>query len=163
MATAIQPTDIKFYESTGNLGGAITATEIVTATMNNMFRNITSAEAATGITLFGVLYVKQTSTYNGSATKVWIQSNTPSPATALTIGLGSAGVNSTEPSIGSDTTPPTGITFVTAIDEANSLTAPDLAAGDYIAIHVKYVVDPAAPAINLDNMVLRVKMDSPSL
>ena len=130
--------------------------------MADIFANTSSEEAASGKTEYAAFMFK---THNGSdtgtAVKVWLLSNTPSADTVDTIGIGTSGVDGVEQTISDKNTAPAGVSFETAIDEANCLNLPDLEWGNFHAIWVKRVTSGAASAIGVDNSVIRTKMDSP--
>lgn len=165
---AILSTDIDFFLSGGaansdpdaSLGGAISSTEM-TANLHNLFDQVSSAESTAGDTEYRCFYVKNS---HGSLTlqssKVWIQSNTPSAGTAVRIALGTSAVNGTEQTIVDESTAPTGVTWSTAVDEANGLSIGDIPAGQHKAIWVERVVSAAAGAYNDDQATIRVKGDT---
>jgi hypothetical protein len=162
---AILSTDLKIYLSGGaanadpllSLGGAISSSQWG----SNIFDNVTSGEASAGDTEYRGVYIKNT---NGSQTLsnavVWIQSNTPSTDTAITIALCDEGASATMETVGTEGTAPTGPSFVTAVDEANALSLGSLAAGAYYGIWIKRVVGAAAAAYANDGFTLRVKGDT---
>lgn len=159
----IAATDIKRYKTTNNLGGAITANEVNDATLAEVFANISSAEASSGVTKYACIYVRNKhGSLTLSAVKHWILSNTPSADTTYEIAVGKAGKNNPEPAIADETTAPTGVTFSAAANEAGAQSLPDLGPDDYIAIWLKLVVNANAAAVNLDNAVFRVKGDTPA-
>lgn len=162
---AILSTDIQYRLSGGasnsdpnaSLGGAISST----AAGTNIFDNVSSAEASAGDTEYRCLYIR-----NGHATltmqsaKVWIQSNTPSPDTAVAIAIAGEGVNGTAETIANENTAPSGETFVTAVDEANAISIGNIPPGQHIAIWVRRVVNASAAAYNNDGFTLRAKCDT---
>lgn len=158
---AVNSTDWQILESTNRRGGAITANVITLATLQNLFNNIPSVKASSGVTKYACFYVKNNhGTESVTAVLAYLLQNTPSDDTAVRIGLGTAAVKTQEQSIANDETAPTGVTFVTAVDQANALALPDMAAGDYKAIWIEYVVDANASAINLDNHIVRLAWDT---
>ena len=119
----ITSTDLKFHLSGGAansdpnaaLGGAISTTQIVDATVANLFDNVSSAESAAGDTEYRCFYVKNThATLTLQAAKVYIQTNTPSADTSAEIGLGTSAVNGTEQTVANESTAPSAVTFSTA-------------------------------------------------
>jgi hypothetical protein len=162
---SIVSTDIKIYLSGGAanadpdlaLGGAISATQMGT----DIFDVVSSAEASAGDTEYRGVYIKNThGTLTLTSAKVWIQSNTPSTDSAITIALCDEGANATMETIGDEDTAPTGPSFVTAVDEANALSLGNLAAGSYYGIWIKRVVGTSAVAYANDTFTLRVKGDT---
>lgn len=158
----IASSDIKYYKTTNNLGGAKTANEVANATLAEIFANTSSAEALTGSVRFACIYVENThASLTLSVVKQWLVSNTPSTDTHCQIGLGSSGVDGTEQTITDENDAPTGVTFSDAIDEDNAILLPDLAAGEHQAIWIRWETDANAAAINVDNAVIRIKGDTP--
>ena len=146
----IDDTDIKLLASTGGLGGAITATELVDNTIANLFDNVSGAEALAGDTEYRAFYIKNThATLTWKGVKFWIESNTTSTDDTWTVALDLAGVIST--GAGDDiadesTAPSPTLTFVTAANEGACLTIGDMAPGTYILIWIKRVVNSSAAA-----------------
>lgn len=156
-------TDIKYFKTADNLGGAITATLVVSATLENLFSNISSAEAKDGVTKYACLYVKNThASFTWSAVKQWILQNTPSNDTEVFLGLGVSGVDGEEPTIADELTAPAGVIFGSPEDEATANDLPNLAKAEYHGFWVKLVVSPNAAAIALDNWKIRTKGDTPA-
>lgn len=165
----IASSDIKYHLSGGAgnsdpnaaLGAAISTTQIVDATIANLFDNVSGAEAAAGDTEYRCLYVKNN---HGSLTlqgaKVWIETNTPSGDTSAEIGLGSSAVNGTEQTVANESTAPGSVTFSTANGEGNALTIGDIPAGQHKAVWVKRIVSAAAAAYNADSVVIKVQGDT---
>lgn len=153
----IASTDIKEYKSTftansiTSLGGAITATEITTDTLNNLWDDVASTESSSGRTEYRCYYVKNT---HGSLTyknvEVYINSNTPSADSSVEIGLGTSAVNGTEQTVADETTAPVGVTFSTAAGSGNALVIGDIPAGEHKAIWVKRIISAAANAYTED-------------
>lgn len=155
---AISDTDIKLLASTNGLGGAITATELTSNSLHNLFDAVSGAEASAGDTEYRAFYIKnEHATLTWQNVKVWIQSNTTSTDDTLTIGLDLAGVISTGAgdSIADESTAPDpAVTFSTADGVGNALTIGDMAAGSYILIWVKRVVSSSAAAVSANAATL---------
>lgn len=157
---AVEASDWQLLESTNRLGGAITANQITSNQLENLFNNIPSAKATPGATKYACFYVKNNhGSESVSAVLLYILSNTTSADTAVEIGLGTAGVSSSEQAIANDETAPVGVVFSSAADQANALNLPDLAAGAYKAVWVKYVVNANAAAAN-DSYSTRLAWDT---
>jgi len=159
-------TDIKYRLSGGGansdpdlaLGGAKSSTEVST----DLFDDVGSAEAAAGDTEYRCVYV-----HNGHGsltmenTKVWIQSNTPSTATAVTIGAGTAAINATEQGpLATEATAPSGVSFSAAANEGAAVSLGNIPFGQHKAVWVRRVVDAGAGAYANDGFTLRVKCDT---
>jgi hypothetical protein len=148
----------------GNSGGVITSDLI-----NNDMDDITSAEAASGITIYHAYYYKNT---NSSLTyispKFYIQTNTGTNETETYIGLPPEAKNvsvqrlSAETGSGSATPPvdpPTSVTFSAPGNYSGGIALGSLNSTDYRGIWVKYVVDASASAV-LDSYTLGIQGDS---
>jgi hypothetical protein len=165
---AIEATDIVFRLSGGagnsdpnaSLGGAISSTPIG-AGAHNVFDLVSSAEAAAGDIEYRCIYVRNShGTLTLQAAKVWIQSNTPSPGTAVRIALGTSAVNGVEQTIGNESTAPSGVTWSTAANEGAALSIGDIPPGQHKAIFVERVITPGAAAYDDDGPTIRVKGDT---
>lgn len=81
-------TDLKVYRSTGDLGGAITATQIQSGTPNNLFTNIPRTDYVAGTTYYKCVYWKNThATESMDDFKIWISGGTPSENTYIQFGF----------------------------------------------------------------------------
>lgn len=159
---AIAANEIVFYESTGGLGGAITANAITSGVVQNLFDNVTSAEATAGDTEYRCFYVENTnSTDTLTLGEIFINTNTPSADSDVSIGLDPAGVNGTAVTIANESAAPVGVTFSQPLT-GSPLSLGTLAPGDHYAIWVERVISPGAAAINNDNVQLTVRGDSPA-
>ncbi|MEQ1704405.1 MAG: hypothetical protein ABL867_00360 [Rickettsiales bacterium] len=165
----ITSTDLKFHLSGGAansdpnaaLGGAISTTQIVDATVANLFDNVSSAESAAGDTEYRCFYVKNThATLTLQAAKVYIQTNTPSADTSAEIGLGTSAVNGTEQTVANESTAPSAVTFSSAAGSGNALSIGNIPAGQHKAIWLKRIVNAAAAAYNSDSVIIRVEGDT---
>lgn len=157
--------DIKVYLSGGaantdpnlSLGGAISST----LAPANLFDNVSSAEASAGTTDYRCYYVKNThATLTLQSAKIWIQSNTPSADTAVTIALAGEGVNGTAETVANETTAPVGEVFAAAATEGAALSIGNIPPGQHQAIWVKRVVNAGAAAYTGDGATFRVKGDT---
>jgi len=160
----IVSSDIKYKLSGGasnsdpnaSIGGAVSANDAPAG----VFSDVTSAEAAAGKISYRCEYVKNThATLTLIGAKVWVQTNTPSADTDISIGLGAAAVNATETAIANETTAPSGVSFSAPASEGAGLVIGDLAPGATKAIWIKRVVN-AGAAVYADSYTLRVKGDT---
>lgn len=167
---AIIATDIKYYLSGGgpnsdpnaSLGGAISTTEIVDATLHNLFDIVSSAEASAGSTEYRCIYVKNT---HGSLELqnaiAYLVSNTPSTDTEFAFALGTSAVNVQEQGpVANELTAPAGVTWQTLTGSGNSQAIGGIPFGQFKAVWVRRVVSPGAAAYSGDNAVLRVEGDT---
>ena len=138
------------------LGGAISTTEIVDATLHNLFDVVTGAESAAGMTDYRCFYVKNN---HGSLVlqnaEVFIDTQTPSTDTVAGIGLGTSAVGGVEQTIADELTAPAGVTFTELTGQPNSLAIGDIPAGSHKAVWVRRVVSAGASAFALDSVVVR--------
>jgi hypothetical protein len=161
---AIASTDIQYRLSGGagntspaaSLGGA----KSTTAAGANIFDDVASAEAAVGDTEYRCLYVHNA---HGSLTLVgavlWIQANTPSPATTFDVGVGTSAVNGTEQTVADENTAPSGVTFVAAATQGAGVALGDIPAGQSRAVWVRRTVQSGTGATN-DTANFRVTGDT---
>jgi len=156
---AITSDDIKLYASNNGLGGSITATELVSNTLHNLFDAIGSDEAVLGDTEYRCIYVKNTHTtltlYNASMS---ITAATIAPETTLSIGVGTSAINGTEQSVNNETTAPTGIAFESNVDTPISLG--DLPPLGTKAVWLKREVTAGAAALSNDTSTISVSGDT---
>ena len=156
--------DIKYYKSTktvdgkASLGGAITVTEIVEATLNNLWDDVEGAEASSGDTEYRCIYVKNT---HGSLTLqnavLWITQLTVSPDDEIDIAKGSSGLGGTEQEIANESTPPTAVSFTRPVTKGTGIALGNITPGSWQAFWIKRIVNAAAAAYSLDNYILRVE------
>lgn len=163
----VSATDIKYYHSGGagnsdpnaSLGGARSNTEITSAQLENLFDNVSSADAAAGETNYRCLYVKNThSTDTLSVAKAFF-SAVPA-VTGIAMGLDPAGKNGTATIIGDEDSAPAGVSFTTPQDYASGLDLTDLAASDEYAIWIRRIVAPGAASNPLDTTTVRTQGDT---
>lgn len=168
--------DIDFHLSgeSGNsdpnasLGGAQSNTEIVDATVENLFDNVTGDEGAAGDIEFRCFFVKNN---HGSLTlegaTLWKVS--PVPATddenLVELGLDPSGIttqgSTDQPeNIGTEDTPPSGIVFTEPLNKAGGLLIGDIPAQSVAAIWVKRTIVAGAQARDGFTTVLRVEGDT---
>lgn len=166
---AIVAADIKFYLSGGggnadpnaSLGGAISSTVITAASLHNLFDRVTGDEGDAGDTEYRCFYVKNThATLSLVAAFLWIQSNSSSTDTTLTLALGGEGQNGTAETVANESTAPVGEVFSAPASKAAGLSLGDMAAGTYYPVWVKRVVTAGAVAFNTDTATLRVEGDT---
>lgn len=126
----------------------------------NIFDDVPSAEASAGRTEYRLVYVHNADpalTLLGA--KVWIQTNTPSPGTDVSIGLAAAGLNGTETAVANETTAPAGVAFTQPGTFAGGLTLGDVPNGQHYGVWIRRVVTAGAAAF-ADSFTLRVQGDT---
>jgi hypothetical protein len=167
----IASSDIKLRLSGGTtnidpnlaLGGAMSTVAggiIISDVLNNDMDDITSAEAATGITIYhGYFYENSHGTLTYIAPKFYIASQTSSGDTSVEVAVAGEAKNTAIETIANETTAPVGEVFSTPSNYASGLALGDLDAGDYKGIWVKYIVGSSAAAV-LDTYTLGIQGDT---
>ena len=157
----IVASDIVFYESTGGLGGAITANVITTATLHNLFDVVESAESSTGDTEYRCLYVQND---HGTLTLQnaigFINAQTVSGDTSIEFALGTSAVGGVEQTVADESTAPTAVTWTALTGSGNSQAIGDIAAGRWKAIWIKRIVGAGSSAYSNDNAIIEVSGDT---
>lgn len=144
-----------------SLGGAKSSTQITDNTTHNLWDVVSSTESNSGEDEYRCIYV-----HNAHASltlqnaKVWIQTNTPSADTAITIGLGTSAVNGTEQTVANEGTAPSGVSFSTAANEGAALSIGNIPSGQHKAIWIKRSISALAAAANDDSYVLSYAGDT---
>lgn len=173
---AIVPTDLILRLSTtagsagdstagtpaGSLGKYAASTALTTATLFNLFRQITAAEALAGIVLYRCVFLLNNhATLTLQTPNVSVQSQTASGGTydlatdgTAVSAKGSAGAQAV--TIASETTAPSG----TSAFGAGPLTIADLAPGQVKGVWVRYTVPAASAAINPDGVIIAASGDT---
>jgi len=144
-----------------SLGGARSNTELVDATMHNLFDRVSSVEAAAGLIEYRCIYVRnEHATLDWQDVRVFIDSQTTSPDTSVAVALGSAAINATEQTIANEGTAPTGgVAFTTPANYAAGLVVGNLAPGQHKSIWIRRNVTAGAAVAN-DSFVLGVRGDT---
>lgn len=138
-----------------SLGGAKSSVAIPTG----LFDDVTSAQAAAGLTEYRCIYV-----HNANATlvalgaRIWIQANTV--GTRIAIGVGASAVNGTETATANEAAVPAGVSFATTpVDLATSVLLGDIPAGQHRAVWLRRTIAPGA-ALATDTFTLRTQCDT---
>lgn len=139
-----------------SLGGITSSTQMGVA-INNLFDNVSSAEATAGDTEYRAIAVKnQNATLTAFNSVIYISSNTPSTFTNIEIGLDASGTVTAV----DENTAPAGVIFTSPSTEATGIFLGDMAPGAEKRIWVKRVVTAGALAVT-DSATLTVAFDSP--
>lgn len=165
----IPVTAVKLFKTTGGLGGGITATEATSGISGNVFDAFSGAETAAGGTFYACLYIKnEDSTRTASTVEAFIDSETAHDGVNVSITKGTSAVNADEQTITDENTAPTGVTFAdtdtTTTGDATadvSVSLPDLAPNDTVAIWVRMVIDAATAAKTGYVANVKINFDSP--
>jgi hypothetical protein len=106
----------------------------------NVFDNVTAAQALTGKTSYRCHYVLNTNpTDTAVDVRLWVKTNTPA-GDDLAIGIGTSAKGSTEQQIGNETTAPTSVVFTAPTTYGTSLVIGNLTAGQWQAIWLRRTV-----------------------
>jgi len=160
----IVATDIKIYLSGGAgnsdpnaaLGDAISTTELVDNSLNNLFALASASEVDAGSVKYRAVYIKNThATLTLTNPKVYIDTNTTSLTTNAKIALADETGSPIE-TIANEDTAPVGPTFSTADGYANGLSLGDLAPGETKAIWIEYTITAGTEAVD-DSLIIGVK------
>lgn len=144
------------------LGGIMSATPVNFGdTMNNLFDNVSDADAVAGDTEYRCIYLRNanaTDTLNDA--KIYVSSNTPSPTTKVQIGLDPAGVGNgsttgVATTAADENTAPAGVTFSDAANTGAALAIGTLGPGQGCAVWIKREVTAGTTAASSDPFTLR--------
>lgn len=162
---AIVNTDIKYRLSGGaanadpaaSLGGAKSSVDMGT----DLFDDVGSSESSAGDTEYRCVYIHNAhGTLTMESAKIWIQTNTPSADTAVSVGLGTSAINGTEQTVANENTAPSGVSFSAPSTEGASLALGNIPSGQHKAVWVRRVVNAGAAAYTNDTFTLRTKCDT---
>lgn len=156
--------DIEFRLSGGSsnsnpllsTGGVMSSVEAVGSTL---FDAVSSAEALAGDTEYRCIYITNNGDQTAIGVKVYIQANTPSAGTEITIALDGNGIGVDAETAADETSAPTGESFVTAANLGAALSIGDMAAGTRIGLWIRRVVGAATAGSASDTFTLRVAYD----
>jgi hypothetical protein len=166
---AIVASDIQFRLSGGAansdpnaaLGGALSSTAVVDATLQNLFDQVSGAESAAGDIEYRCIYVRNNhGTLTLQNAKVFISTNTPATDTTIDIALGGEGDNGTAEVVANENTAPVGETFSAPSTYAAGLSLGNLAAGHSYPVWVRWTITAGAAANASDSAILTVQGDT---
>jgi hypothetical protein len=145
------------------LGGAMSTTQIVDATNNNLFDDVSGAESAAGSVEYRGFYIHNN---HGSLTlqdaRAFISSLTSSGNTEFDIGIGPEAVSTAMATIANETTAPASVTFTRPTTYAAGIQlngATGLPAAGYRGIWIRRTVTAGATAA-ADTGTIRVEGDT---
>lgn len=154
---SITANQIKFYQSTNGLGGAITNTEIVSGNLHNLFDIVDKTGSRDGETNYRCLFVRNTNPVETlKLTTAYLVANTPLQSTEIAIGLDSANIGDSAQTIPTENDVPLGVTFTALLGEANALAIGDIPPNSYKAIWVRRVIAPNTTASASDTATIRI-------
>ena len=145
---AIVSGDLRFHLTGGaanaspalSLGGVISSVQLTDATLENLFANVSPAQALAGCTHYRALSFKNASALTAYGAVVFISQETTSADTTIEIAYDSTGTQS----IVNETTAPAGLSFSTPLSLGAGLALGDVAAGATKRIWFKRIVSPGA-------------------
>jgi len=132
-----------------SIGGAMSNTAFADNVANNLFDDVSGAEASAGDIEYRCFYVR-----NGHATlpwlapKIWLSTLTTSADTEFDIGLATEGVSAAAAAIANEGTAPAGVTFSRPTTKGAGLSFPDIPAGGYHGVWIRRTVNASAAAAN---------------
>lgn len=147
----IAPSDIVFRLSGGinntsqnaSLGDA-KSSAVASA---SLFDDVNPAESAAGATEYRCVYVHNAhATLTLTGAKLFIATNTPNTATAMSVGVGSSPVGGTEQLAVNELAAPAGVSFSAPATAVAGIALGDIPPGSHRAIWVRRIVSPNAQA-----------------
>ena len=170
---AITSSNIKFYLSGGgsnsnvnaSIGGAISSVEVTDNSLHNLFDKTLGTESTAGDIEYRCIYVKNThASLELELAKIWISTNTSSPANVIAIALDGAGKGGTAETETDENVAPTGETNPTAYSGGLSLdgggSGTGLGYGVAYPIWIKRTIAAGATAVDNVTFVLSVQGDT---
>lgn len=136
---------MQFRLTTGGLGGAATATEVSATALNNIFDDVSAAEAAAGDTEYRAIDVYNDGAATITGVELYMSTETSSSDSQLDMGIEDTpanALNSTK-SIADESTAPTTVTFAHRTS-GSKLSLPDIPAGEYARLWLRRVISAAA-------------------
>ena len=170
---AITSSNIKFYLSGGtsntnvnaSIGGAISTTEVTDNSLHNLFDKTLGTESTAGDIEYRCIYVKNThASLELELAKIWISTNTSSPANVIAIALDGAGKGGTAETETDENVPPTGETFSNPTAYSGGLSldggGTGLGYGVSYPIWIRRTIAAGATAVDNVTFVLSVQGDT---
>lgn len=163
--------DIKYYLSGGagnsdpnaSLGGAISSTEVVDASLHNLFDKVLGDEAAAGDTEYRAIFVKNThATLTWEAVKLWIVSQPDGRTTKESFELAKE-TSSGSPiqTVADEDTSPTGVTFSAPSSKSAGIDLGDIGPGVVYGFWFKRIVPANCEAKDSAQVQIKCEGDSP--
>jgi hypothetical protein len=140
------------------LGGAKSSVQITTASLHNLFDQVSGDESTAGDIEYRCFYV-----HNGHGSLsyqnvvVWIGTNTPSTDTVVAIAAAGEGVNGTAETVANENTAPVGESFTSQSSKGTGISLGTIPAGQHAAVWVRRTVTAAAAAYNTDSVIINVE------
>jgi hypothetical protein len=145
---AIIAANLAFYLTGGagnanpaaSLGGVISSTAFTDNTLQNLFANVTPAEALAGSIKYRALSFKNLAAETAYAAVLYLSQETTSPDTTVAIAFDSVGTQS----VANEDTAPTGLSFSTPLSLAAGIALGDVAASGVRRIWFRRTVSAGA-------------------
>lgn len=138
-----------------SLGGTHSSVALSGTALNNLFDDVSAAEASAGDTEYRAVDITNTGDATSAVTKIFMDPDTSSTSTQLDMGIEASPLGSTL-SIANESTAPAGVAFAN-YTTGSKLTLPDIAAAAYCRVWVRRVVSAAAPNTSNDTGTLKVE------
>jgi len=143
------------------LGGVRATQQYTDSADNNIFDDVSGAEASSGDTEYRGSYLRNA---HGSLTwlevHLWIESNTPGAGDQIAIALAGEGINATMETIADESTAPVGETFSEPANYAAGLDMNDIATVQHYGFWQRRVVAAGAAAVAANSYQLKAQGDT---
>jgi len=136
-----------------SLGGTSSSVQLSTTALNNLFDDVSPAEASAGDVEYRAIDIYNSGTATATVVSVYVDPETTSLDTQLDLGPDALGSTL---SITDESTAPTNITFA-HYNAVNKLSVVDIPAGSYFRIWVKRIVNAGAANLANDQATLNVE------
>lgn len=137
-----------------SIGGAISSSPVL-GTLNNLFRDVTSEQAASGRTDYRCVYVKNTSGSDSLyEAEIYVYSQS-SGGSDVTIGTSPTPVGTTAPLLAVDTLDPSGVTFQET-STSSRISIGTIGPNSAVPIWIKRTTNAGTTFKELDNFVLKI-------
>ncbi len=133
---------VEMRQTTSGLGGAATVTEVSSSPMNNIFDNVSGAEATAGDINYRAIDLYNDGDALAILSDIGMSSPTSSTDTSFDMGIETVHIDSTL-SIAVEADAPAGVSFAHYTD-SSPLSTDDIPAGSYARIWIKRIVTAGA-------------------
>jgi len=134
-----------------SLGGVMSSTEVSATPMNNLFDNVSPAEAEAGDVEFRAIDIYNSGDATATEVKIYMSTETSSPDTQIDLGYDSAGAHASDwsgPSISNEGDTPAdsggGNISFSHYTSLSKLTLPDIPSGQAVRVWLKRIVSTGA-------------------
>ena len=118
---------------------------------------VDTSEAESGDTEYRCIYLRNTNqTRKLLGTKIWIETGTASPDTAIAMSIGSSGINGTEPTVPNEGDDPPMNFFEVPYQTPDEPNIGDLYPGDHIGLWIRWRIQTGTTTIGDDFGVIRI-------